>query len=208
MAMQRLNTVLQMCGVVTVLGLTSLALPLPAHARVNISMGIGVPAPVVVTPAPVLVVPAPVVVAPPPVVVDGGYYGYVQRRLSEIRQAPTSAGDIITTTGPLVCCVESGVHDSRKDAADRHQVSRSCPPPSRWSTVRGTHNAARFAGILSWPSCLRDGRWTSAVDPLHHRKAVLDSTLTARGYSALHKRMSARGGLDRFTALLALPVQG
>src|SRR5437870_4485949 len=47
-AMKRLNTVLQMWGVITVLGLTSLALPLPAHARVNVSVGIGVP--VVVAP--------------------------------------------------------------------------------------------------------------------------------------------------------------
>jgi len=71
MAMQRLNTVLQRCGVITVLGLTSLALLRPAHARVDVSVGIGVP--VVVAPVPVVVAPAPVVVVPPPVAVGGGY---------------------------------------------------------------------------------------------------------------------------------------
>ena len=76
--MQRLTTVLQMWGVITVLGLTSLALPLPAHARVHVSVGIRVP--VVVAPVPVVVAPAPVVVVPSPVVVGGEYYGFAQRR--------------------------------------------------------------------------------------------------------------------------------
>jgi hypothetical protein len=83
--MKRLNTVLQKCGIVTILGLTSLALPLPAHARVNVSVGIGVP--VVVAPVPVVVAPAPVVVVPPSVVVGGGYYGYAQRRSDHRRYA-------------------------------------------------------------------------------------------------------------------------
>ena len=74
--MQRLNTVLQRWGVITVLGLTSLALPLPAHARVNVSVGIGVP---------VVVAPAPVVVVPPSMVVGGEYYGYAQRRYDHRR---------------------------------------------------------------------------------------------------------------------------
>jgi hypothetical protein len=79
-AMQRFNTVLQMGRVVTILGLTSLALPLPALARVAVSVSIGVP--VVVAPVPVIVAPAPVVVAPPPVVVGGGYYRYGHDRSS------------------------------------------------------------------------------------------------------------------------------
>jgi len=99
MAMQRLTTVLQMCGVITVLGLTSLALPLPVHARVNVSVGIGVP--VVVAPVPVVVAPAPVMVVPPP----GSWVGNTMASLiadttiEDTIGTRIDMGDIMTTTG-------------------------------------------------------------------------------------------------------------
>ena len=99
--MQRLTTVLQMCGVITVLGLTSLALPLPAHARVNVAVGIGVP--VVVAPVPVIVAPAPVVVVPPPVVVGGGFMAVVIFSGAKTHIAPaisSKAPNAIPTTLP------------------------------------------------------------------------------------------------------------
>ena len=75
--MKRIRTVLRTFGVVTLLGLASLALPLPAHAGgLHVSIGLGLPflvavfpAPVVVAPQPVIVQSAPVVVVQPPVVV-------------------------------------------------------------------------------------------------------------------------------------------
>ena len=76
--MKRLSPVLRAFGVVTFLGLVSLALlPLPAHAGgVHVSFGFGLPAPVLVAPQPVYVPPAPVVVARPAVVYAPAYYGY------------------------------------------------------------------------------------------------------------------------------------
>jgi len=67
--MKRMNTFLRTLGVVTLVGMASLALPFPAQAGgVHVSIGVGLP--VVVAPAPVLVQPAPVVVAPAPVLVQ------------------------------------------------------------------------------------------------------------------------------------------
>ena len=73
--MQRISPVLRTFGVVTFLGLASLALlPLPAHAGgVHVSFGFGLPVPVVVAPQPVYVPPAPVVVEPG-VVYTHSYY--------------------------------------------------------------------------------------------------------------------------------------
>ena len=67
--MQRINTFLRTCGMVSFFGLAALALPLPAHAGdLRVSIGFGVPMPVVVAPQPVIVHRAPVVVVQPQVV--------------------------------------------------------------------------------------------------------------------------------------------
>jgi hypothetical protein len=66
--MKRISTLLRALGVVTLIGIASLALPFPAQAGgVHVSIGVGLP--VVVAPAPVMVHPAPVVVVPQPVIV-------------------------------------------------------------------------------------------------------------------------------------------
>src|SRR6266498_5559961 len=66
--MKRISTLVRTLWVVTLVGITSLALPLPAQAGgVHVSIGVGLP--VVVAPAPVIVQPAPVVVVPQPVIV-------------------------------------------------------------------------------------------------------------------------------------------
>ncbi len=58
--MQRINTFLRTCGMVSFFGLAALALPLPAHAGdLRVSIGFGVPMPVVVAPQPVIVHRAP-----------------------------------------------------------------------------------------------------------------------------------------------------
>ena len=76
--MKRLSPVLRTLGVVTFLGIASLALlTLPAHAGgVHVSFGFGLPVPVVVAPQPVYMPPAPVVVAGPDVVYARPYYRY------------------------------------------------------------------------------------------------------------------------------------
>jgi len=84
--MKHLSPVLRTFGVVTFLGIASLALlPLPAHAGgVHVSFGFGLPVPVVVAPQPVYVPPVPVVVAGPDVVYTHSYsgprYGYGRPR--------------------------------------------------------------------------------------------------------------------------------
>jgi hypothetical protein len=66
--MQCMKTLVRTLGVVTLVGMASLALPVPAQAGgVHVSIGVGLP--VVVAPAPVMVHPAPVVV-PQPVIVQ------------------------------------------------------------------------------------------------------------------------------------------
>jgi hypothetical protein len=66
--MKRISTLVRALGVVTLVGMPSLALPFPAQAGgVHVSIGVGLP--VVVAPAPVIVQPAPVVV-PQPVIVQ------------------------------------------------------------------------------------------------------------------------------------------
>ena len=66
--MKCMNTLVRTLGVVTLVGMASLALPFPAQAGgVHVSIGVGLP--VVVAPAPVIVQPAPVVV-PQPVIVQ------------------------------------------------------------------------------------------------------------------------------------------
>ena len=89
--MKRMNTFLRTLGVVTLVGIASLALPFPAQAGGDhVSIGVGLPvvvapapvivqaAPVVVAPAPVIVQRAPIIMAPPPVVVSEPQvvYGY------------------------------------------------------------------------------------------------------------------------------------
>src|SRR2546426_12316936 len=67
--MKCMNTLVRALGVVTLVGITSLALPVPAQAGgVHVSIGVGLP--VVVAPAPVVVAPPPAVVYPTPVVVQ------------------------------------------------------------------------------------------------------------------------------------------
>src|SRR5437773_11354515 len=67
--MKCMNTLVRTLGVVTLVGMASLALPFPAHAGgVHVSIGVGLPFPGVVYPAPVIVQPAPVVVVPQPVI--------------------------------------------------------------------------------------------------------------------------------------------
>ena len=69
--MKRMSTLLRTFGVVTLLGIATLALPLPAHAGgVHVSIGFGLPFPVVVAPQPVVVVPQPVIVQQAPVIVQ------------------------------------------------------------------------------------------------------------------------------------------
>ena len=66
-----ISTLVRTLGVMTLVGMASLALPFPAQAGgVHVSIGVGVPFPEVVYPAPVVVQPAPVVVAQPPVIVQ------------------------------------------------------------------------------------------------------------------------------------------
>jgi hypothetical protein len=75
--MKRMNTFLRTLGVVTLVGMASLALPFPAQAGgVHVSIGVGLP--VVVAPAPVIVQRAPIIMVPPPVVVSEPQvvYGY------------------------------------------------------------------------------------------------------------------------------------
>src|SRR5262244_2323460 len=63
-----ISSLVRTLGVVTLVGMASLALPFAAQAGgVHVSIGVG--APVVVAPAPVIVQPAPVVV-PQPVIVQ------------------------------------------------------------------------------------------------------------------------------------------
>ena len=60
--MKRMNTFLRTLGVVTLVGMASLALPFPAQAGgVHVSIGVGLP--VVVAPAPVIG-PNPTLVSP------------------------------------------------------------------------------------------------------------------------------------------------
>ena len=67
--MKRISTLVRTLGVVTLIGIASLALPFPAQAGgVHVSIVVGLP--VVVAPAPVLVQPAPMVVVPQPVIVQ------------------------------------------------------------------------------------------------------------------------------------------
>jgi hypothetical protein len=87
--MKGMRTLLSMCGMLTVFGMASLALPHPADAGgLHVSIGLGVPVyptPVIVAPPPAVVYPAPVVIAPPPVVsgaapvLVGGYSRYPHR---------------------------------------------------------------------------------------------------------------------------------
>jgi len=65
--MKRLTHIIDMWGVVPLLGLVLLAQSQPANARVDVNIGLGVPAPVVITPA--------------PVVVRLGHYRYYHHRL-------------------------------------------------------------------------------------------------------------------------------
>jgi len=86
-SMKCMNTLVRTLGVVTLVGMASLALPLPAQAGgVHVSIGVGLPvvvapAPVIVQPAPV-VLPQPVIVVQPPVVVAEPrvVYGYPYSR--------------------------------------------------------------------------------------------------------------------------------
>ena len=69
--MKCMNTLVRTLGVVTLVGMASLALPFPVQAGgVQVSIGVGVPFPGMVYPAPVIVQPAPVIVAPQPVIVQ------------------------------------------------------------------------------------------------------------------------------------------
>src|SRR2546430_347091 len=69
--MKCMNTLVRTLGVVTLVGMASLALPVPAQAGgVQVSIGVGLPFPGVVYPAPVIVQPAPVVVVPQPFIVQ------------------------------------------------------------------------------------------------------------------------------------------
>jgi hypothetical protein len=69
--MKCMNTLVRTLGVVTLVGMASLALPFPVQAGgVQVSIGVGLPFPGVVYPAPVIVQPAPVVVVPQPVIVQ------------------------------------------------------------------------------------------------------------------------------------------
>ena len=68
--MKRMNMLLRTLGVVTLVGMASLALPFPAQAGgVQVSIGVGLPFPGVVYPAPVIVAPQPVIVQRAPVMV-------------------------------------------------------------------------------------------------------------------------------------------
>ena len=68
--MKRMNMLLRTLGVVTLVGMASLALPFPAQAGgVQVSIGVGLPFPGVVYPAPVIVAPQPVIVQRAPVIV-------------------------------------------------------------------------------------------------------------------------------------------
>src|SRR6266446_10034196 len=67
--MQCKRMLVRTLGVVTLIGIASLALPFPAQAGgLHVSIGVGLP--VVVAPVPVIVQPAPVMVAPQPVFVQ------------------------------------------------------------------------------------------------------------------------------------------
>src|SRR5437867_6263941 len=69
-SMKCMNTLVRTLGVVTLVGMASLALPFPAQAGgVQVSIGVGLPFPGVVYPAPMIVQPAPVVV-PQPIIVQ------------------------------------------------------------------------------------------------------------------------------------------
>ena len=68
--MKCMNTLVRTLGVVTLVGMASLALPFPAQAGgVQVSIGVGLPFPGVVYPAPVIVAPQPVIVQRAPVMV-------------------------------------------------------------------------------------------------------------------------------------------
>lgn len=73
--MKRISTLLRTFGMVSFLGLASLALPLPVQAGVHVSIGLPLPVPVFVAPAPVVVAPPLAVVYSAPVVVGSRYYG-------------------------------------------------------------------------------------------------------------------------------------
>jgi hypothetical protein len=76
--MKCMNTLVRTLGVVTLVGMASLALPFPVQAGgVQVSIGVGLPFPGVVYPAPVIVQRAPVIVTEPLVVAEPRVvYGY------------------------------------------------------------------------------------------------------------------------------------
>ena len=104
--MQRINTFLRTCGMVSFFGLAALALPLPAHAGdLRVSIGFGVPMPVVVAPQPVIVHRAPVVVVQPQVVYAQPQVVYAQPQIpSPTTRAIGSPGDttIMTMTTAIM----------------------------------------------------------------------------------------------------------